>query len=259
VCRGPCRLVRAARKACGSRLANPARTTPGTPGLHSDAEFSADEVSSEASPPIVGLSHATFTCNARAPTRESTPFPLGSTSLRPGPIPTSDKNTNMVVAADPFHREHAVVELAIRDLKEGSPARAHPARSLPRQRRLACLRGVGTQPRDLDRTARRAALPAIKMVRGAPIIIKLLEGTQGIGVILAPDAKIAEAIIETLQTTGTNVLLQRFVAESKGKDIRALVVGDRVVAAMRRIAQGDAVRSNVHSGGHAESIDITPE
>ncbi len=100
---------------------------------------------------------------------------------------------------------------------------------------------------------------AIKRVGGAPVIIKLLEGTQGIGVILAPDAKIAEAIIETLQSTGTNVLLQRFVAESKGRDIRALVVGDRVVAAMRRTAQGDEFRSNVHRGGKAEAVHIDPE
>ncbi len=64
------------------------------------------------------------------------------------------------------------------------------------------------------------AAAAIRRVGGAPVIIKLLEGTQGIGVILAPDAKIAEAIIETLHSTGTNVLLQKFIAESKGKDIR---------------------------------------
>ena len=101
--------------------------------------------------------------------------------------------------------------------------------------------------------------PAIQRIGGAPAIIKLLEGTQGIGVILAPDAKIAEAIIETLQSTGTNVLLQQFIAESRGRDIRALVVGDRVVAAMRRTAQGDEFRSNVHRGGIAEAVDISPE
>ncbi len=106
---------------------------------------------------------------------------------------------------------------------------------------------------------RQDAAAAIKRVGGAPVIIKLLEGTQGIGVILAPDAKIAEAIIETLQSTGTNVLLQQFIAESRGTDVRALVVGDRVIAAMRRTAQGDEFRSNVHRGGVAEAIDISPE
>ena len=106
---------------------------------------------------------------------------------------------------------------------------------------------------------RHDAAAAIQRVGGAPVIIKLLEGTQGIGVILAPDAKVAEAIIETLHSTGTNVLLQRFVAESRGRDIRALVVGDRVVAAMRRTAQGDEFRSNVHRGGNAQAVELSPE
>ncbi|NNE96864.1 MAG: RimK family alpha-L-glutamate ligase, partial [Acidimicrobiales bacterium] len=101
--------------------------------------------------------------------------------------------------------------------------------------------------------------PAITRVGGAPVIIKLLEGTQGIGVILAPDAKVAEAIIETLQTTGTNVLLQQFVKESRGRDVRAFVVGDRVVAAMRRTAKGDEFRSNVHRGGTTEQIELSPD
>ncbi|MGA8852006.1 MAG: RimK family alpha-L-glutamate ligase, partial [Aeromicrobium sp.] len=81
----------------------------------------------------------------------------------------------------------------------------------------------------------------------------------GIGVILAPDIKVAEAIIETLQSTKQNVLIQRFIAESKGRDIRALVVGDRVVAAMRRVAKGDEFRSNVHRGGSVEKVDLDPE
>ena len=84
---------------------------------------------------------------------------------------------------------------------------------------------------------RADVLAAIERVGGAPMVIKLLEGTQGIGVILAPDVKVAEAIIETLQSTKLNVLIQSFIQESKGRDIRALVVGDRVVAAMRRKAE----------------------
>ncbi len=102
-------------------------------------------------------------------------------------------------------------------------------------------------------------IPAIERVGGAPVVIKLLEGTQGIGVILAPDIKVAEAIIETLQSTSQNVLIQRFVKESRGRDIRALVVGDRVVAAMRRVAQGDEFRSNVHRGGTVEAVDLPAE
>ncbi len=100
--------------------------------------------------------------------------------------------------------------------------------------------------------------PAIESVGGAPVVIKLLEGTQGIGVILAPQVKVAEAIIETLHSTQQNVLIQRFVSESRGRDIRALVVGDRVVAAMRRIASGDEFRSNVHRGGTVEPVQLDP-
>ena len=103
---------------------------------------------------------------------------------------------------------------------------------------------------------RKDVLPAIERIGGTPIIIKIIEGTQGIGVILAETTKVAEAIIETLQTVKQNVLLQRFVKESKGKDIRAFVVGDTVVAAMRRVAQGDEFRSNVHRGGVAEPVQL---
>jgi ribosomal protein S6--L-glutamate ligase len=99
-------------------------------------------------------------------------------------------------------------------------------------------------------------LPAIERVGGAPVIIKLLEGTQGVGVILADSVKVAEAIVETLQSTRQNVLIQKFVGESSGRDIRAFVVGDRVVAAMRRTAQGGDFRSNVHRGGSAEAVDL---
>jgi ribosomal protein S6--L-glutamate ligase len=99
---------------------------------------------------------------------------------------------------------------------------------------------------------------ALKRVGGAPVIIKLLEGTQGVGVILADKAEIAKAIIETLHSTNQQVLLQKFVSESKGKDVRAFVIGDRVVGAIRRTAQGQEFRSNVHRGGKAEVIKLEP-
>lgn len=102
-------------------------------------------------------------------------------------------------------------------------------------------------------------LPAIKRVGGAPVVIKLIEGTQGIGVLLAESINAAESIIELLQSQKQNVLIQKFVAESKGKDIRAFVVGDRVVAAMRRVAQGQEFRSNVHRGGIAEAVELSDE
>ena len=103
---------------------------------------------------------------------------------------------------------------------------------------------------------RDSILPAIKKVGGAPVIIKLLEGTQGVGVILADTEKAAQAIVETLQSTKHNVLIQKFISESKGRDIRCFVVGGRVVAAMRRIASGDEFRSNVHRGGRVEAVQL---
>lgn len=106
---------------------------------------------------------------------------------------------------------------------------------------------------------KKDVLAAIERVGGAPVIIKLIEGTQGIGVLLAETVEAAESIIELLQSQKQNVLIQKFVAESKGKDIRAFVVGDRVVAAMRRVAQGQEFRSNVHRGGKAEAVELPEE
>ncbi|MFT5210773.1 MAG: ribosomal protein S6--L-glutamate ligase [Flavobacterium sp.] len=106
---------------------------------------------------------------------------------------------------------------------------------------------------------KKDVIPAIERVGGAPVIIKLIEGTQGIGVLLAESMKAAESIIELLQSQKQNVLIQKFVAESKGRDIRAFVVGDRVVAAMRRTAEGQEFRSNVHRGGKAEAVELDDE
>ena len=106
---------------------------------------------------------------------------------------------------------------------------------------------------------KRDILPAIQRVGGTPVIIKLLEGTQGIGVLLAESQRTAEGIIELLQSQRQSVLIQKFVAESKGRDIRAFVVGDQVVGAMRRVAQGQEFRSNVHRGGKTEQVELDSE
>ncbi|WP_076260009.1 RimK family alpha-L-glutamate ligase [Intrasporangium flavum] len=132
------------------------------------------------------------------------------------------------------------------------------ARDKLRATQILSRHGIGMPATTFVRN-RADVRPAIERVGGAPVVIKLLEGTQGIGVILAPEIKIAEAIIETLHSTKQNVLIQSFVKESKGRDIRALVVGDRVVAAMRRSAEGDEFRSNVHRGGRVEPVELTKE
>jgi len=100
---------------------------------------------------------------------------------------------------------------------------------------------------------------AIERVGGAPVVVKLVEGTQGIGVLLAPTAETAKSIIELLLSQDQRILIQEFVSESKGRDVRAFVVGDRVVAAMRRVASGDEFRSNVHRGGRTERVTLFPE
>ena len=106
---------------------------------------------------------------------------------------------------------------------------------------------------------KKDVLTAIERVGGAPVVIKLIEGTQGIGVLLAETNMMASSIMELLQSQKQNVLIQKFVAESKGKDIRAIVVGDQVVASMRRVAQGQEFRSNVHRGGRTEAIELPEE
>lgn len=140
---------------------------------------------------------------------------------------------------------------------------ANTANSISNTRdKLRCLQllsryDVGVAPTSYVRD-RKDILPAIIRVGGAPVIIKLLEGTQGVGVILAESQKVAEAIVEGFQGVRQPVLIQKFVKESMGRDIRALVVGDRVVAAMRRVAQGQEFRSNLHRGGQAEKVELDP-
>lgn len=106
---------------------------------------------------------------------------------------------------------------------------------------------------------RESARSALEQVGGAPVIIKLTEGSQGAGVILADTKKTAEAIIEAFLVARQDIIVQKFVSESRGHDLRALVVGDRVVAAMRRRAAPDEFRSNVHRGGRTERARLSPE
>lgn len=99
----------------------------------------------------------------------------------------------------------------------------------------------------------------IDLLGGAPIIIKLQEGTHGSGVILAESKKSAKSIIDTMYSTNTHILLQEFIKESNSEDIRAFVVGNQVVAAMKRKGLDDDFRSNIHRGGSGSKIDLTSE
>ena len=99
----------------------------------------------------------------------------------------------------------------------------------------------------------------VDAVGGTPVIIKLLQGTQGVGVMIAESAAAVESTIDTLWGLGQNIILQEFIAESKGRDIRALVVGGELVAAMRRTAKKGEFRSNLHRGGMGQRIELSPE
>jgi ribosomal protein S6--L-glutamate ligase len=99
----------------------------------------------------------------------------------------------------------------------------------------------------------------VRLAGGAPVVIKLLEGTQGIGVVLGETPKAAESIIEAFGGVNTNILVQEYIEEAKGEDIRCLVVGDRVVAAMKRRGKEGDFRSNLHRGGSARPVKITTQ
>jgi ribosomal protein S6--L-glutamate ligase len=98
----------------------------------------------------------------------------------------------------------------------------------------------------------------IKNVGGAPVVIKLLEGTQGIGVVLAETQKAAESIVEAFMGIKANILIQEFIKEAGGADIRCFVVGDKVIAAMKRQGAEGEFRSNLHRGGSAELVRLSP-
>ncbi|MEO1171913.1 MAG: 30S ribosomal protein S6--L-glutamate ligase [Myxococcota bacterium] len=99
----------------------------------------------------------------------------------------------------------------------------------------------------------------VNIVGGAPLVIKLLEGTQGVGVVLAETRKAAESVIAAFKQLDANILVQEFIKEANGEDVRAFVVGDKVVAAMKRKGPDGDFRSNLHRGGTATRIKLTPE
>lgn len=99
----------------------------------------------------------------------------------------------------------------------------------------------------------------IKLVNGAPLVVKLIEGTQGKGIVLAETAKAAETLIDAFRQLGANFLVQEFIKEAGGADIRCFVIGGKVVAAMIRQAAAGEFRSNLHRGGSASLVKLTPE
>ncbi|AFZ43710.1 SSU ribosomal protein S6P modification protein [Halothece sp. PCC 7418] len=99
----------------------------------------------------------------------------------------------------------------------------------------------------------------IETVGGAPLVIKLLEGTQGIGVVLAETHQAAKSVIEAFRGLEANILVQEYIKEAKGADVRCFVIGGKVIAAMKRQGAEGEFRSNLHRGGKAEKVKLTPE
>ncbi|HEX6199571.1 MAG TPA: 30S ribosomal protein S6--L-glutamate ligase [Thermoanaerobaculia bacterium] len=127
-----------------------------------------------------------------------------------------------------------------------------------RSLQLFSRRDIGI-PRTAFARRREDLRDAIKRVGGTPVILKLLEGTQGVGVILAESVSTAESVLDAMHSLKQNILIQAFIKESAGQDIRAIVVGDRVVAAMRRRAAEGEFRSNVHRGASTEALTLEPD
>ncbi|WP_237685959.1 RimK family alpha-L-glutamate ligase [Flagellimonas profundi] len=98
----------------------------------------------------------------------------------------------------------------------------------------------------------------IELLGGAPVIIKLQEGTQGKGVILAESKKSAKSVIDTLYNMNTSILLQEYIEEANGEDLRIVVVGNKIVASMKRTSELDDFRSNVHRGAETQKVQLTP-
>lgn len=127
-----------------------------------------------------------------------------------------------------------------------------------RSLQLLSREGIGLPVTGFARSARDVD-GVIDLVGGAPLIIKLLEGTQGRGVVLAETRKAAESVIGAFRQLDANILVQEFIREAKGADLRAFVVGGRVVASMKRTAAPGEFRSNLHRGGTAEPIRLSAE
>lgn len=141
---------------------------------------------------------------------------------------------------------------------------ANPSQAIMRSRdKLRCMQilsgaGLGLPITGFARTASDVE-DLISMVGGAPLVIKLLEGTQGIGVVLAETKKAASSVIEAFYGLGNNILIQEYIKEAKGTDIRAFVVDGKVVGAMKRTAKEGEFRSNLHRGGTAEIIKLSKQ
>jgi ribosomal protein S6--L-glutamate ligase len=132
------------------------------------------------------------------------------------------------------------------------------ARDKLRASQLLSRHGISTPRTVFLRDPDQVAL-AVELVGGCPAITKLTQGTQGVGVMIAESVKSLEAMLETFWAMGQDIIIQEFIRESRGKDIRAFVIGNRVVGAMRRQAKVGEFRSNIHRGGVGRPVNLDPD
>jgi ribosomal protein S6--L-glutamate ligase len=147
--------------------------------------------------------------------------------------------------------------------RENVPS-VNPSIAIARSRdKLRALQYLSAHDVGIPRTAMarepKAIRGAIDAVGGTPVIIKLLQGTQGVGVMLAESPEAVESTLDTLWGLGQNIILQEFITESRGRDVRAIVVGGEMVASMRRYARKGDFRSNLHRGGAGERAELSRE
>jgi ribosomal protein S6--L-glutamate ligase len=147
--------------------------------------------------------------------------------------------------------------------RHGVPS-VNSAQAIARSRdKLRALQSLSAHDINIPRTAMardpEAIRAAVDAVGGTPVIIKLLQGTQGVGVMIADSAQAVASTLDTLWGLGQNIILQEFIAASKGRDLRALVVGGELAGAMRRTARDGEFRANLHRGGGAHAVQLDAE
>jgi ribosomal protein S6--L-glutamate ligase len=164
-----------------------------------------------------------------------------------------------ISAAHSFYGTAVVRQFEMMDVYciNGSQAIAR-SRDKLRSLQILAKKGIGLPVTGFAHTTQDVQ-GLIDMVGGAPLVIKLLEGTQGIGVVLTESNAAATSVIEAFRGLDANILVQEYISEAKGQDLRCFVVGERVVAAMLRKGAPGEFRSNLHRGGCAEVVKLTPE
>jgi ribosomal protein S6--L-glutamate ligase len=175
------------------------------------------------------------------------------------PIEGFDAVIPRISAAHSFYGTAVVRQFEMMDVYciNGSQAIAR-SRDKLRSLQILAKKGIGLPVTGFAHTTQDVQ-GLIDMVGGAPLVIKLLEGTQGIGVVLTESNAAATSVIEAFRGLDANILVQEYISEAKGQDLRCFVVGERVVAAMLRTGAPGEFRSNLHRGGSAEAVKLTPE